>query len=80
MTDEGQANGGDDWWIMNGDGSDPYRLTEFNNPMSPNYFGQTVYATVVNTDNWTTNGSAFYGDVELSLITSESDIVDVTCS
>lgn len=84
MTDEDQPLshlGGDDWWIMNADGSDQQKLTEFNTPSSPNYFGKTVYATVVNTDNWGTDGSYFYGDVELNLVTSESDIlrVSLTC-
>jgi len=84
MTDTDQPlshPGGDDWWIMNADGSDPHKLTEFNTPTSPNYFGKTVYATVVNTDNWGTNGSSFYGDLELNLISSRSDIlrVSLTC-
>lgn len=84
MTDEKQPlghPGGDDWWIMNADGSNPLKLSEFNTPSSPNYFGKTVYATVVNTDSWGTSGSYFYGDVELNLVTSESDIlrVSLTC-
>jgi Tol biopolymer transport system component len=81
MTDEDQPStnsGGTDWWIMNADGSDPQRLTAFNTPSSPNYFGQTVYATAVNTDNWGPDGSYFYGDVELNLVTSQSDIVRVS--
>ena len=84
MTDEEQPMshaGGTDWWIMNADGSDPQKLTEFNTPSSPNYLGKTVYATVVDRDNWGANGSYFYGDVEFNLITSESDIlrVSLTC-
>jgi Tol biopolymer transport system component len=84
MTDEDQPqayHGGTDWWIMNANGSDPRRLTDFNTPSSPDSFGQTVYATVVNTSNWGTGGSYFYGDLELNLITSESDIlrVSLTC-
>jgi Tol biopolymer transport system component len=73
---------GDDWWIMNPDGSNPQKLTEFNTPSSSNYFGKTVYATVVNTDSWATSGSYFYGDVELNLVTSDSDIlrVSLTCT
>ena len=84
MTDRDQPlshSGGDDWWIMNADGSDQHRLTEFNNPASPDYFGQTVWATVVNTDDWAANQSYFYGDVELNLLTSQSAIlrVSLTC-
>jgi hypothetical protein len=84
MIDEDQPrahHGGTDWWIMNANGSDPHRLTEFNTPSSPGYFGQTVYATVVDTSNWGTGGSYFYGDLELNLVTSESDIlrVSLTC-
>ncbi|HEX4214567.1 MAG TPA: hypothetical protein VIA06_14720 [Candidatus Dormibacteraeota bacterium] len=81
MTDRDQPHshsGGTDWWIMNADGSDQHRLTEFNDPSSPDYFGQTVWATVVNTDAWAANQSYFYGDVELSLITSQSDIIRVS--
>ena len=81
MTDAGQPRShasGDDWWIMNADGSDPHRLTDFNNPLSPEYFGKTVYATVVDTSNWSSDGSYFYGDVELNLVTSETDIVRVS--
>jgi Tol biopolymer transport system component len=83
MTDEDQPLShlaGDDWWIMNADGSDPQKLTEFNTPASPNYFGKTVYTTVVNTDNWAANGSYFYGDLELNLVTSKSDILRVSLS
>jgi Tol biopolymer transport system component len=81
MDDGGQSHvnrGGTDWWIMNADGSDPHRLTYFNDPSSPDYFGQKVWATAVNTDNWAANQSYFYGDVELSLISSAADIVRVT--
>ena len=72
---------GDDWWIMSADGSNPQRLSSFNNPASSEYFGQTVYATVVNTDSWSADGASFYGDVELSIVTSKSDIVraSLTC-
>lgn len=84
MTDEDQPllhMGGDDWWIMNADGSNPQKLTEFNTPSSPNYLGKTVYATVVDTDSWGASGSYFFGDVEFNLVTSQSDIlrVSLTC-
>jgi hypothetical protein len=84
MTDRDRPRsqaGGTDWWIMNADGSDPRRLTDFSAPSSPGYFGRTVYAAAVNTSNWGPGGSYFYGDAELSLVTSESDIlrVSLTC-
>jgi len=53
-------------------------LTNFSAPSSPGYFGRTVYATAVNTSNWGPGGSYFYGDAELSLVTSASDILRVT--
>lgn len=80
MSDGGQvgAHRGTDWWVMDADGSDQHRLTWFNDPSNPDYFGRTVWATAVDTDNWGPDESYFYGDVELNLITSESDIVRVT--
>jgi hypothetical protein len=40
-----------------------------------------VYATVVQTANWSTDNSSFYGDVETNLLTSDSVIarVALTC-
>jgi Tol biopolymer transport system component len=70
--------GGTEWWTMNADGSGQQKLSNFNSPGSPEYFGQTVYAGTVNTDTWSSDGSAFIGDVELNLKTSQSDIVRVT--
>lgn len=72
---------GTDWWVMNANGSDQQRLTDLNDRSSPQYFGQTVYATVVQTSNWSADGHSFVADLELSLLTSNSDIVRVqlTC-
>jgi Tol biopolymer transport system component len=80
--DQGAARGGTDWWIMNPDGSHKARLTYFNDPSRPEYAGQRVWATVVPTANWSDDGTFFYGDVELNLITGRSEIVrvSVTCA
>jgi Tol biopolymer transport system component len=69
---------GDDWWIMNADGSNPHKLTHFNDPSNPEYLGKTVFATVVGTNSWSSDGSYFYGDLELSLLSSQMEIVRVS--
>jgi Tol biopolymer transport system component len=70
--------GGTEWWMMNADGSGQQKLSYFNSPSSLEYFGQTVYAGTVNTENWSSDGFTSAGDVELNLKTSQSDIVRVT--
>ena len=84
MSSEGHptGQGGTDWWIMDADGSNKTRLTYFNDPSSPEYAGSQVWTGVVPTTNWSDDGSFFYGDVELNLLTGESEIVraSVTCS
>jgi hypothetical protein len=71
---------------MNADGSNPQRLSDFNAEDSDHIFGphdfgphdfgrKRVYATVVQTANWGTDDSYFFGDVETNLSTSDSVIV-----
>ena len=73
---------GSDWWIMNADGSNQVRLTYFDDKTSPGYYGREVWATEVQTANWSPDGSYFYGDVLTNLITNRGQIVKVslTCS
>jgi hypothetical protein len=71
-----------DWWTMNADGSNPQRLSDFNsNGDARGFGGKQVYATVVQTANWSADASYFYGDVETNLLTSDSLIarVALTC-
>jgi hypothetical protein len=65
---------------MSPDGSNPQRLSDFN--ANDNAIGQKrVYATTVQTANWSPDNSSFYGDVETNLLTSDSVIVraELTC-
>ncbi len=58
------------------DGSNPQRLSDFNANNNAKAIGsQRVYATVVQTANWSPDNSYFYGDVETNLLTSDSVIV-----
>ena len=70
---------GTDWWIMNPDGSNPQRLSDFNSKGGAESFGRKqVYATVVQTANWSPDDTSFYGDVETNLLTSGSVILRVS--
>ena len=76
MTNADNPSHGTDWWTMNADGSNPQRLSDFNVGDSGKSIGhKPLYATVVQTANWNSDRSTFYGDVEISLLTSDSVIV-----
>jgi Tol biopolymer transport system component len=76
MTNADNPSHGTDWWTMNPDGSNPQRLSDFNVGDRGKSIGRTpLYATVVQTANWNPDRSTFYGDVETSLLTSDSVIV-----
>lgn len=73
---------GTDWWTMKADGSNPTRLSTFNDSGSPEYYGQrSLWATVVQTDDWSPDRTYFFGDLETSLLTANSVIlrVSLTC-
>jgi Tol biopolymer transport system component len=79
MTNADNPSHGTDWWTMNHDGSNPQRLSDFNAGNNAKSIGhKPLYATVVQTANWNSDNSFFYGDVETSLLTSDSVIVRAT--
>ena len=76
MTNADNPSHGTDWWTMDSDGSHPQRLSDFNADDNAKVIGRkTVYATVVQTANWSPDNSYFFGDVETNLLTSDSVIV-----
>jgi Tol biopolymer transport system component len=79
MTNADNPSRGTDWWTMNSDGANSQRLSDFNNKdadQTAKTLGhKRVYATVVQTANWSPDNSYFYGDVETSLLSSDSVIV-----
>ena len=82
MTNADNPSRGTDWWTMNPDGSNPQRLSDFNtNGGTRGFGGKQVYATVVQTANWSPDNRYFYGDVETNLLNSDSAIlrVSLTC-
>ncbi len=82
MTNADNPSHGTDWWTMSADGSNPQRLSNFNTGDNAKAIGQKrVYATTVQTANWSRDNSSFYGDVETNLLTSDSVIVraELTC-
>jgi Tol biopolymer transport system component len=82
MSSADNPSRGTDWWTMSPDGSNPQRLSDFNsNGNARGFGGKQVYATVVQTANWSTDHNYFYGDVETNLLTSDSVIlrVSLTC-
>ncbi len=82
MSNTGNSSHGTDWWTMNADGSNPQRLSDFNAGDNAQAIGhKPVYATVVQTANWSLDHSYFYGDVETNLLNSDSVIarVALTC-
>ncbi len=82
MTSAENLSRGTDWWTMNADGSNPQRLSSFNNDGDARGFGtKQVYATVVQTAGWSNDNRYFYGDVETNLLNSDSVIlrVSLTC-
>lgn len=82
MTNTGNPSRGTDWWTMNADGSNTHRLSDFNSDGGAAGFGHSpVWATVVQTDDWSPDERYFYGDVETNLLNSDSVIlrVSLTC-
>jgi Tol biopolymer transport system component len=82
MTNADNPSKGTDWWTMGPDGSNPQRLSDFNTGDNAKAIGQKrVWATTVQTANWSPDNSSFYGDVETNLLTSDSVIVraELTC-
>jgi len=56
----------------------PTAVSDFNTGDNDRAIGQKrVYATTVQTANWSPDHSYFYGDVETNLLTSDSVIVRV---
>jgi hypothetical protein len=78
MTNADNPSRGTDWWTMNADGSDPQRLSDFNNGDARGFGGKQVWATVVQTADWSSDQHYFYGDVETDLLNSDSVIVRVS--
>jgi Tol biopolymer transport system component len=79
MTSAGNPSHGTDWWTMNPDGSNPQRLSDFNADDNAKALGhKPVYATTVQTANWSPDAGYFYGDVETNLLNSDSVIARVT--
>jgi hypothetical protein len=78
MTNADNPSRGTDWWTMNADGSDPQRLSDFNNGDARGFGGKQVWATVVQTADWSSDQHYFYGDVETNLLNSDSVIVRVS--
>ena len=82
MTNEGNPSRGTDWWTMAADGSNVQRLSNFASSGDARGFGsRAVWATVVQTDDWSPDNHYFYGDVETNLLNSDSVIlrVSLTC-
>jgi Tol biopolymer transport system component len=81
MTNADNPSRGTDWWTMNQDGSNPQRLSDFNSDGDARGFGdRQVWATTVQTNDWSTDRRYFYGDVETNLLTSDSVILRVSLS
>lgn len=66
-------NGATDWWIMNSNGSSPYRLTYFNKKGHEQYRGK-VWATDA---SWSPDGRSFVGYIQNNLIKQTGEIVRV---
>jgi Tol biopolymer transport system component len=81
MTNANNPSRGTDWWIMSPDGSNQQRLSDFNSNRDARGFGsKQVYATVVQTADWSPDNRYFYGDVETNLLNSDSVILRVSLS
>lgn len=79
MTNAENPSRGTDWWTMTAEGADPQRLSDFNvKDDATSFGGKQVWATVVQTANWSPDATSFYGDVETSLLTSDSMILRVS--
>ena len=74
MSNAGNGNNGPtDWWIMNADGSNPKRLTYFNQFGSGQYRAK-VWATDA---SFSPDGRSFAGYIQTNLITQRGYIVKV---
>ncbi|MHB8417804.1 MAG: TolB family protein [Myxococcales bacterium] len=62
MANYQNAKGGDDWWLMNADGSNQRRLSSFNDPSSPEYRSGMVVIT--GSVAWDPTGTFFVGDAQ----------------
>jgi len=82
MSNAGNPSRGTDWWTMDSDGSNPQRLSNFDRDGGAAAIGHSpVWATAVETSNWSPDQHYFYGDVETNLLNSDSVIVraSLTC-
>ena len=85
MTNADNPSHGTDWWTMDADGSNAQRLSNFNNDDGATDIGafgrSPVWATTVQTENWSPDEHYFFGDVETNLLNSDSVIlrVSLTC-
>ena len=75
MTNRDNPNGGTDWWMMRPDGSDPRRLTHFNQPGFPESCPYPVYACLT---DWAPDGLRLLGGVQYSLLKQEGRIFLMT--
>jgi Tol biopolymer transport system component len=75
MANEGNRNVGTDWWIMRADGSNPRRLTHFNQPGYPESVNGPVWACLT---HWAPNGLQLLGGIQYSLIRQEGRIMLMT--
>ena len=67
---------------MDADGSNAQRFSNFNSDGGAAGFGGSpVWATTVQTENWSPDERYFFGDVETNLLNSDSVIlrVSLTC-
>jgi Tol biopolymer transport system component len=81
MTNADNPSRGTDWWTVNPDGSNPQRLSDFNTNGDARGFGaKRVWATVVQTSDWSADHHYFFGDVETNLLNSDSVILRVSLS
>lgn len=75
MTNVDNHDGGTDWWIMDAGGSNPKRLTHFNQPGYPESGKWPVYACLT---HWAKDGRRLLGGVQYSLIKQEGKIYLMT--
>ncbi len=72
MTNAGNWSGGTDLWMMNTDGSNKIRLTDFNNPGNRAYPGQRL---VVADSAWNADGTCIVAYVQTDLFNQNGMIV-----
>jgi Tol biopolymer transport system component len=81
MANTNVTNSGTEWWLMEADGSNPERLSYFNETGHVESQGQ-VWAGGVATENWAPDGSYFIGEVQTDLaqLTYRMLKVELTCT